>query len=57
MNSEVAVRLLVVASALMLVAGCILGFMQQLPLTVLLCVGALGCAAAALNFGNGKREK
>lgn len=52
MDGGATVRLLIAASALMLVAGCIFGFIQQWTCTVLLLIGAFGCAVAALNFKN-----
>lgn len=56
MNSNVAVRLLVAAGALMLLAGCIFGFTQQWIYAALVWVGAFGCLIAALNFKNRKDE-
>lgn len=54
MDGNTTVRLLIAASALMLIAGCIFGFTQQWTCTALLLVGAFGCAVAALNFKNRK---
>lgn len=50
MNGEVSVRLLVAAGVLMLLAGCIFGFIQQWVYAALIWVGGFGCAIAALNF-------
>ena len=49
---EKAIRLLVTAGALMLVAGAIFGFLTQWILAALIWVGAFGCLMAALNFKN-----
>lgn len=53
MNRTQSARLLLAASALLLTAGVISGFLGALPVTALLCVGAVCCGAAALNFGRG----
>ena len=45
-----AVRLLVTAGALMLIAGIILVFSKQWICAALLGAGAFGCLTAALNF-------
>ncbi len=50
MDKQIAVRLLMAAGVLMLLAGCIFGFLQQWLPAVLVCVGAFGCLVAALNF-------
>lgn len=55
MNSNIAVRLLLTAGGLMLLAGCIFGFTQQWVYAALVWVGAFGCVIGALNFKN--REK
>ncbi len=47
---KTAVRLLVAAGALMLLAGAIFGFMKRWIYAALLLAGTLGCFAAALNF-------
>lgn len=56
MNCNVAVRLLLAAGVLMLVAGCIFGFIQQWLYAVLVWVGAFGCLVAALNLNNRKNK-
>ena len=50
------VRLLLTAVALLLLAGGVLFFARQWLDAALLGAGALGCAAAALNFKNQKDE-
>ncbi len=54
---ETAVRLLLAATALMLLAGVIFGFMKLWIYAALLWAGAFGCAAAALNFKNQDPKK
>ena len=54
MNTNISVRLLVVAGVLMLLSGCILGFTQRWVYAALVWVGAFGCMVAALNFKNRK---
>lgn len=54
---EMAVRLLVAAGILLLIAGVIFGFLRQWVFAVLIWVGAFGCLVAALNFKNRKDEK
>lgn len=56
MNIHVAVRLLLTAAVLMLLAGCLFGFAQQWICAALVWVGAFGCLMAALNFRNRKGE-
>ena len=51
---EKAIRLLVAAGILMLLAGAIFGFLDQWLYAALLWAGALSCLAAALNFKNRK---
>lgn len=51
---EKAIRLLVAAGILMLLAGAIFGFLDQWLYAALIWAGALGCLAAALNFKNRK---
>lgn len=51
---EKAVRLLVTAGILMLIAGVIFGFLKQWMYAALIWAGASGCLAAALNFKNRK---
>lgn len=52
MDNNVTARLLLAACVLMLVAGCIFGFLQQWTYATLVWVGAFGCLIAALNFKN-----
>ena len=51
---NISVRLLVTAGVLMLLAGCIFGFMQRWVYAALVWAGAFGCLAAALNFKSRK---
>lgn len=51
-NRDTAVRLLLAAGALLLLAGGIFGFMQQWIYAALVWIGAGGCLAAALNLKN-----
>lgn len=51
---EMTVRLLVTAGLLMLIAGCIFGFVGQWIYAALVWLGTLGCSVAALNFKNQK---
>ena len=53
---EKTVRLLVAAGFLMLVAGCLFGFVGQWIYAALVWIGAFGCCIAALNFKN-KKDK
>ena len=57
MNSNLAFRLLVAAGVLMLLAGCIFGFVQQWIYAALVWVGAFGCLVAALNYKNRKDKQ
>ena len=57
MNTNISVRLLAAAGALMLLAGCIFGFTQQWLYAALVWVGAFGCLVAALNFKNRKDKQ
>ena len=57
MNHTIAVRLLVAAGVLMLLAGCIFGFTRQWIYAALVWVGAFGCLIAALNFKNRKDKQ
>ena len=57
MNMNRSVRLLVVAGVLMLLSGCIFGFMQQWIYAALVWAGAFGCLVAALNFKNRKDKQ
>lgn len=50
MNCNVAVRLLIAAGVLMLLCGCIFGFLRQWIYAALVWAGAFGCLVAALNF-------
>ena len=52
----VATRLLMAASVLMLMAGCIFGMIGQWILAVLVGAGALGCGMAALNLKGQKDD-
>lgn len=56
MNNNTAFRLLIAASVLMLLAGCLCGFMHQWLYAGLVLAGAFGCAAAAVCFRNGKNQ-
>lgn len=49
---EKAVRLLLAAGFLMLLAGCIFGFLSQWSYAALIWIGAFGCFVAAVNFKN-----
>ena len=49
MNNKTAVRLLVAAGVLMLLAGGIFALMRQWLYAALLGAGALGCIAGAIN--------
>lgn len=51
---ETAFRLLLAAAALMLLAAVLFAIVRMWLYTGLLCAGALGCAAAALNFKHQK---
>lgn len=52
---EKAVRLLLTAGFLMLIAGCIFGFLSQWSYAALIWIGAFGCFMAAINFKNFKK--
>lgn len=52
MNRNVAARLLIAAGVLMLLSGCIFGFMREWLYAALVWAGAFGCLVAALNFKN-----
>lgn len=52
MNKEITIRLLLTAGVLMLLSGCICGFLRQWVYAALVWVGAFGCLVAALNFKN-----
>lgn len=54
---EKAIRLLVSAGTLMLVAGAIFGFVGQWIYAALVWVGTFGCLVAALNFKNRKDKQ
>jgi len=47
-------KLLITAGILLALAGALFCFLKQFLLTVLLLVGAFGCAVAALNFRHSK---
>ena len=51
---ETAFRLLLAAAVLMLLAGVLFAIVRIWLYAGLLCAGALGCAAAAVNFKNQK---
>lgn len=57
LNKQIAVRLLITAGVLMLIAGCIFGFTQMWIYAALVWVGAFGCLVAALNFKKSKDEQ
>ena len=57
MNKISSVRLLIAAGVLMLLAGCIFGFVQQWIYVALVWVGAFCCLIAALNFKNRKDKQ
>lgn len=50
--TEKTIYLLLAAGILMILAGCIFGFMNQWIYAALVWVGAFGCCVAALNFKN-----
>ena len=54
MDKNIAVRLLLAAGVLMLLAGCLFGLMRQWVYAALVWAGAFGCLVAALNFKNPK---
>lgn len=56
MKADKSVRLLIAAAVVMLLAGCILGFVQQWIYAALMWVGAFDCTVAAVNFKNRKGE-
>lgn len=56
MNNTEAVRLLAAASVLLLLSGCIFGFMGKWAFAALVWAGMFGCAVAALNFKNRKDD-
>jgi len=51
------VRLLLTAGILLMIAGCIFGFISQWIYAALVWVGAFGCCIAALNFKNQKEKE
>lgn len=51
---NISTRLLVAAGVLMLLAGCIFGFMRHWSYAALVWISAFGCQIAALNFKNRK---
>lgn len=53
---EMIVRLLITAGFLMLIAGCIFGFIGQWFYAALVWIGAFDCCIAAMNFRN-KKDK
>lgn len=54
---EKTVRLLLTAGILLMIAGCIFGFIGQWIYAVLVWVGVFGCCIAALNFKNQKEKE
>ena len=54
--AEKTVRLLLTAGILLMIAGCIFGFISQWIYVALVWVGAFGCCIAALNFKNQKEK-
>lgn len=54
--NETNVRLLWAAAGLLLVSGCIFACLTLWRYAVLMGVGALGCAAGAWNFKQGKKD-
>ena len=50
-------RLLLTAGILLMIAGCIFGFISQWIYAALVWVGAFGCCIAALNFKNQKEKE
>lgn len=55
--TEKCVRLLVTAGILLVIAGCIFGFISQWIYAALLWADAFGCCIVALNFKNQKNKK
>ena len=51
------VRLLLTAGILLMIAGCIFGFISQWIYAALGWVGTCGCCIAALNFKNQKEKE
>ena len=51
------VRLLLTAGILLVIAGCIFGFISQWIYAALVWVGAFGCCIAGLNFKNQKEKE
>ena len=54
---EKTVRLLLTAGILLMIAGCIFGFIGQWIYAALVWVGAFGCCIAALNYKNLKKKE
>ena len=54
---EKTVRLLLTAGILLMIAGCIFGFIGQWIFAALVWVGAFGCCIAALNYKNQKEKE
>lgn len=52
---ELAAKLLTTAGILMLLAGVLFGVTQQWLYAALICIGAFGCLAGAMNFRNWKK--
>ena len=54
---EKTVRPLLTAGILLMIAGCIFGFISQWSYAALVWVGAFGCCIAVLNFKNQKEKE
>ena len=54
---EKTVRLLLTAGILLMIAGCIFGFIGQWIDAALVWAGAFGCCIAALNYKNQKEKE
>lgn len=56
MSLQAATRLLIAAGMLMLLAGCMFGFVRQWVYAALVWSGGFCCLVAALNFHNQRKE-
>lgn len=54
---EKTVRLLLTAGILLMIAGCIFGFIGKWIYAALVWAGAFGCCIAALNYKNQKEKE
>ena len=54
---EKTVRLLLTAGILLMIAGCIFGFIEQWIYAALVWADAFGCCIAALNYKNQKEKE